>query len=325
MSGAMQKAMAAAAWRFPLVKALSSRRPVVLMYHGIPRVSLHEEMNGQVFESHILFLKKHFNVISLSESENRRAILNKIDVLLTFDDGFRNNFEVAVPILRRHKVPATFFITSRHVETQSCLWFRYLGMLRRYYKGDRFEFQGYSMDMVLENRRSTINSLRAMLLDLKPHPRSMYEAIEKELPRLEDHMTEFELLDNCAGMTRSQVAEIARDPLFTVGVHTLDHPFLSKCEADESARQIRENKRWLEEVCSTTCDLIAYPIGDYNASVLEQCRSFGLRRGYAVEPTLKRYPELEIPRIGVEKPSLDVLGSKVQWGNLMRWMGIKVG
>ena len=95
----------------------------------------------------------------------------------------------------------------------------------------------------------------------------MYEAIEEELPRLEDFVSRQKLADCYAGMTAEQVDELSRDPLFSIGVHTVDHPFLSKCRAEEARRQILDNKKWIEKVSDKPCDSIAYPSGDYNAEV----------------------------------------------------------
>src|SRR3712207_1287335 len=126
-------------------------------------------------------------------------------------------------------------------------------------------------------------------------------------------------------MSHEQVGELASDPLFSIGVHTVDHPFLTMCEGEEVTRQIADNKAWLERVCKRECDAIAYPLGDYDAEVLQRCRELGLERGYAVIPTLKVDYHLELPRVGIYRPSLDYLGFKVQYGNLIRALGLKVG
>jgi peptidoglycan/xylan/chitin deacetylase (PgdA/CDA1 family) len=245
-------------------------------------------------------------------------------VLLTFDDGFRNNAEVVAPILRRHGVPAVFFVSSRHAMPGKYLWFTYLENLAKHFKGAGFVFRDRFMDMSPGRREATVSELRETLLRLEPHPGAMYRAIEEELPPIESFLSESDLLDRCAGMSAEQVGELARDPLFSIGVHTVDHPFLTRCEGDEVERQIAGNKAWLERASKRECDAIAYPLGDYDAEVLQRCRKLGLTRGYAVTPQLKKDPLFELPRVGIYRPSLDYVGFKVQHGNLIRALGLEI-
>lgn len=181
------------------------------------------------------------------------------------------------------------------------------------------------MDMSPEVRRATIRRLREWLVDLKPHPEAMYRAIADELPAIEDVLTEAELSDSYAGMTEEQISKVAENPLFSFGVHTVDHPYLSKCERKEIHRQVLENKTWLESLTRQDCKDIAYPLGDYDERVLEVCSEVGIERGFAVDPVYGKNANLELPRMGIYAHSLNILGFKTMWGNRMREMKIKVG
>src|SRR5215472_7341714 len=135
-------------WRLPLARPLAGRRPVVLIYHGIPSQGLAGEVDARAFERQILFLKSHFELVSMAAlATARRPLLGRVQVLLTFDDGFRNNAEVAAPILRRHRVPAIFFVCSRHAKPGAYLWFSYLRALDRWFPGNGFSFRGRNFDM----------------------------------------------------------------------------------------------------------------------------------------------------------------------------------
>jgi len=126
-------------------------------------------------------------------------------------------------------------------------------------------------------------------------------------------------------MTAEQVADLAADPLFSVGVHTTDHPFLTRCQTDEALHQIEDNRTWLESACGRRCDAIAYPSGDYSAELLNVCRREGFVRGYAVSRRISGRSMLELERIGIYSESTDVLGFKVQWAALMRALCLPVG
>ncbi len=325
MSNKVKKSLLTIGWRFPFLRAISCSQPVILLYHGIPSEGGGSFIDGKVFEQHVALLKKHFELVPPDNLGNKRLRLDKIQVILTFDDGFRNHAEVVAPILRKYNAPAIFFVCSRHATPGKYLWFNYLRALEKHFRGNGFYFRGEFINMSPDQRHLNVQRLSEFLLSLTPHPTAMYQAIEEELPRLEDFLGEKELANCYAGMSAEQVGELATDPLFSIGVHTADHPFLSRCEPEEAFRQIQDNRTWIQQLSKRQCKIIAYPSGDYNAETLKQCRELGFTHGYAETPIEGAHPLLELPRIGIYSTSLDILGFKVQWGNLMRALRVKVG
>lgn len=305
--------------RLPVARLLSERRPVVLTYHGIPSNGLSTELDARAFERQIVFLKNHFELVSVDAFESaKRSPLGRIQVLLTFDDGFRNNAEVVAPILRRHHIPAVFFVCSRHATAGAYLWFSYLRGLEHWFPGKAFCFRGQHFDMSASSRRASVAELWSQLLDLQPHPVAMYKAIEEECPRLEDFAPPSGLRDRSAGMSTEQVEELSADPLFRIGIHTVDHPYLTRCEPTEMHRQIADNKLWIEGLTHKKCELIAYPLGDYCADVLSYCERLQLCYGFTVDKHIDGYAQLQLFRVGIYRPSLEELGFKVKWAYWLR-------
>jgi len=312
-------------WRAPWSRLFGSRMPTVLMYHGIPRECGQPGVDAATFERHIIFLKEHFEFIAPEDMGRKRGRLARPRILLTFDDGFGNNAEVAAPILRTHGVPAVFFVCSGPARHGRLLWFAYLRVLTRWFQGDSLTCLGRDWDMTPAGRSRTIRALRDHLETLRPHPGAIYRQIEEHLPDPASFAPPEKVADHFAGMTARQVADLSRDPLFTVGAHTVDHPYLSLCDAQECRRQLLDNKTWIEDVTGRPCEVLAYPLGDYDRQVLACCRELGFRIGYAVIPQLRAEPELEIPRMGVYRPSLEILGVKATYGNVMRQMHLGFG
>ena len=297
---------------------------MTLIYHGIPAVD-DSNFDDVVFERHVRFLKRYFELVSQPDTDRPRQPGAKGRVLLTFDDGFRNNAEIVAPILRKYEAPAIFFISSRHATPGKYLWFSYLCALERHFPGSALSFRGELFNMSQSERQRSIQQLRKRLLGMIPHPAAMYNAIEDDLPPLEDFVSETDLARSYAGMSAEQVAELAADPLFAVGVHTIDHPFLTRCEAAEVSRQIEGNRAWLENASGRKCDTIAYPNGDYDSNLLNACHQAGFARGYVVSRRTVAASRLELQRIGIYSESTDVLGFKVQWGNALRALQIQFG
>ena len=75
--------------------------------------------------------------------------------------------------------------------------------------------------------------------------------IEDELPRLEEFVSAGDLANCYAGMSAEQIAELAGDPLFSIGIHTVDHPLLDQVRAAQALRQIQDNRAWIEEPAVT--------------------------------------------------------------------------
>ncbi len=314
-----------AGWRFPGARLLSSRRPVALLYHGVPSADTPGRLSRAAFERHVEFLTRHFMIVAADAWDGSRGASDRPRVILTFDDGFRNNAEVVAPVLRAHGAPAVFFVSTRHVAPGKQLWFAYLQALERSFPKPTLSFRDETLAMDSARRAGSVRRLREMLLALSPHPRAMYDAIEDELPPLDEFIDRDELCDQWAGMTEKQIADLSADELFTIGAHTLDHAYLTRCEPAEMSRQIAGSKRRIEEITGRPCRTFAYPTGDYDMDVVAECRRLGFTSSFAVMPRFGREPAFEIPRVGVYAESLDALGFKVQWGNLMRGMGLKVG
>jgi peptidoglycan/xylan/chitin deacetylase (PgdA/CDA1 family) len=143
----------------------------------------------------------------------------------------------------------------------------------------------------------------------------MYDAIESQLPALESFVSAEILADEGQGMLPGQIRDLAQDPLFTVGAHTVDHPQLTRCEPDEVAHQLAHNKAWLESVTGKVCDQFAYPQADFDGSVLEQSRRLGFQQAFATERISIVDSQFAIRRIGVYSRSLAPLGVKLWCGH----------
>ncbi len=298
--------------------------PVILLYHGVPDRD-DDFVDSAALERHIMFLKKHFDVVGIEDSMSERPRSGKRRIVLTFDDGYRNNAIVAAPVLRRHGVRATFFVCGRHTQRGKYLWFSYLRALEKHFKGNGFEFHGEFIDMSRERRQESVKRLRAHLLSLHPHPSAMYLEIENHLPAIEDFVEEDDLQMHYAGLTEDQIAELADDELFSVQPHTVDHPFLTLCTRDEALTQLDKNKTWLERITATECSVIAYPSGDYDAATVELCKSLGFKYGFAVISKNVNFPSYEMPRVGVFSKSLAVFAVKARFGHTIRSLGVPVG
>lgn len=315
------RALLPIAYRLPaMVPALGlplvGREPSILTYHGVPRTSLATgayRFDAGVFEQQVRHLARFFEFLTLDRYLDGSVNDGRKAVLLTFDDGFANNARVAVPILRALGVPAVFFVCSRHSDPGKVLWASYLAALHRGFREDSLPFRGERLDMRPAGRDRSMARLRALLLGLEPHPTAMYQAIARELPGIDGLLTEAERLDWTSGMTADEMRELDGDALFDVEAHTVDHPFLSRCVPAEAARQLVENREFIEAACRKTVRALAYPSGDYDARIVALARAHRFSCGFAVAPSLGTDPAFEHPRAGIFQAAPEVAAFKAMW------------
>jgi peptidoglycan/xylan/chitin deacetylase (PgdA/CDA1 family) len=302
---------------------MAASSPVCLLYHGVPPRQA-GALDATVLERHITFLKRYFDIVRTPDRSSGTKSA-KPRVAITFDDGYRNNAEVVAPILKRYRVPATFFVCTRHSRKGKFLWFSHLFALNRHFRGNGFQFHGEFIDMSATERASSLRRLREYLLSLRPHPQAMYQEIENHLPAIEDFVDDYDVRAHYAGLTEEQVADLAKDELFSVQPHTEDHPFLTACTPSEAQRQLSDNKTWVEQLTQRGCEVVAYPSGNYDKSIVNLCMHLGFKHGFAVMPNRLKAPSFEVPRIGVYSTSLSVLAVKASCGHLIRSLRLQLG
>jgi peptidoglycan/xylan/chitin deacetylase (PgdA/CDA1 family) len=293
--------------------------PTVLLYHEVPKVRP-GGINASSFDAHIEFLQRHFEIVPHTEALVARP--GKRRVIITFDDGFRNNATVAAPILRKYNVPAVFFVSTRHLEAGKYLWFHQVRALAEAMPETTVRIDGKDWDFRSSRRAETNKQLWNYVTNLKPHPAAIYEILERHFPPLEELISKERLEDFYAGMSREELRALAKDPLFTIGNHTHDHPYLTRCTLDEARRQLALNSSIIEEVTGKPCEIAAYPISDYNADVLRITRELGFKSAHAVFPCVNTDPALEVPRFGLYNGSVDILRFKVALGSRARQVGL---
>ena len=235
---------------------------------GVPRAD---------FDRQMAVLASCFNVIPLSDAVAglERGALPERATCITFDDGYADNATVALPVLQRHGLHATFFVAAGFVDggimfndvvieaVRRCplaaLDLTPLG-LAAYPLSDRVE------------RRAAIDAILEHVKYLRPGERESWLAVLAEragvaLPR--DLM-----------MTSAQVRALA-DAGMEVGGHTVSHPILSRLDDDDARREIAEGRDRLQAITGRTVTLFAYPNGkpgrDYELRHARMVHELGFR------------------------------------------------
>jgi len=186
---------------------------LVLNYHSTPSQKNNYYGDIQIFKKQVRYFSRHFKIIKteeMIEKINRKIELNGIEMAITFDDGFLDNYN-AYLYLKKISIPATFFVIINFIEK---------GLPEKYF------------------------------------------------------------------MKWQHIEEISSNELFSIGSHTVSHPFLDKLEDAEIEKELRESKKIIEEHVNRRIETIAYPYGKYNTKVVELAKKVGYKGGFTTERKL---------------------------------------
>lgn len=250
----------------------------VLIFHRV--LERPDPLNPSVpdrgaFESILQRLVRDFNVVSLEAAlpPGGLARLPPRAVAITFDDGYADNADVAVPALKKFGLTATFFVATGFLEGGR-MWNDTVIEAIRGWPGSTANFSHLGLGVHscsdVASRAIAIGEIIGRIKYLEPSAR--LECVN----RIADTAS-FSLPDDLM-MTRAQVRSLAEQNM-TIGAHTVDHPILAVLNDADAEYQIAQSKAQLEAIVQAPVRLFAYPNGkpdaDYSRRDLEIVRRLG--------------------------------------------------
>lgn len=272
-------------WRaakLPAGIVANARGKVVLAYHGIDYTndtSVNTKFRGQkCFEEEIKLLSQFANIISLDDYVNDRIEPYKLNVAITFDDGFLNNYQLAKPVLEKHKAPATFFITPIWQQGKDILWPDLVDHSLPYAPATlNVAGEVYSRDMPGRYFHSSGLPIRQHIIRQN---RNFIEELYRVLRPYAKFRANTSLDVYWKLMGEKHIAELAANPLFTIGAHSCTHTNLCNIDDMEALAELSDSKRILESLIQKDVSFFAAPFGAYNDRTIELTRKAGY--GYNV-------------------------------------------
>lgn len=252
----------------------------ILMYHKITSGSdpLGLTISPDLFARQLQYLTEQYTIISLAEAVYRleSGAIDRDFVVITFDDGYRDNYSVAYPILQRFKAPATIFVTVDAVESGTFGWHRFdsaiLGTKR-----SELDLSGSGLGRYdLTGRRKRERAVVELHRALKKLPDAKRQAVIAQV--LAEH-------GDPGAVERSmlcwdEVREMQGSGLVTIGAHTLSHPILTRIPHDSALAEIRDGKSRLEQETGAPVEFFAYPNGgrdDFDEEIVAMVKACGYR------------------------------------------------
>ncbi len=188
-------------------------------------------------------------------------------VIFTFDDGYKDNLLFAYPVFKKHNIPFTIYVTSSIPDKQAIIWWYILEDL--ILKNDRIQY-AFSVGSVnakcLTHRakertfvhlRKLINKLNCMNLE-----KELTDFFNRFGYNVLDYRTEM-------GLTWDELSELAKDPIVSIGAHTLNHYNLRNLTDKQSLYEIMESKKILEKNLNIKVNHFSYPFGEYRSREID--------------------------------------------------------
>jgi len=253
------------------------RRVPVLLYHGVtdrrwPGVLDCEKKHiyADDFERQLVFLNEHFQVVSLS---SYAACLHGGEPLpvgcavITFDDGYADNHAVAFPLLRKHGLPATMFLSADFVTKGAALWVdRLVWAFARTELGEWEDPMAKAKFSLATDADKTTGCLWAKRR-LKLLPDTEREELVGRICSALLGSDAAEPPALFSPLSKDQVRELTSSGLIEIGSHGCRHAILTAMSLRDASLEIARSKRILEDFCGQPVTSFSYPNGDFNPAI----------------------------------------------------------
>lgn len=254
----------------------------ILIFHRVlpePDPLFPGEIDARRFDAICGWLAAWFNVIDLhiAVQRLRAGTLPTRAAAITFDDGYADNHDIALPILARHGLTATFFIASGFIGGGRMFNDSVIEAVRRAPRST-LDLRGLNIEGLgmhdLQDDAGRRNTIEAILNAIKYLP-----------PRERDAMT-LEIASRAGGaslpddlMLRPEQVIALRRAGMQIGAHTLTHPILARLDDAAARAEITAGRQWLEDLLGEPVTLFAYPNGkpgtDYSQASVAAARDAG--------------------------------------------------
>jgi peptidoglycan/xylan/chitin deacetylase (PgdA/CDA1 family) len=251
----------------PLLERLGSRPALaVLVYHRVMSPDGHRydkaviEATPEEFDVQMKMLKRRQSVLTADELTDviiNPTKLRHFRVAVTFDDGYRDNYDHAFPILKSHGLSATFFVSTHYVGSRRLPWWDQVAYVIRKSGRSTLKLE-YPKRVVIEvDRDDPELAIQAVLrlymrsdADLSRFVTAVEEACELRVPdEAEDRP-----------FMSWQEAQEMKHAGMSIGSHTHSHGILASMTAEQQREECRESRELLK-ARNLTSDVLAYPVG----------------------------------------------------------------
>ena len=232
---------------------------VVKIRHTQPFAASGLQVHRDEFDVQMRWLSEHRQCVHSVELVEalKSGTAHRDMVVVTFDDGYRDNLTEALPILERYRIPATIFIAPHLIDGKVGLWWFELAFIVDNVTSLRLSLDGREKVFSCVSYEEKISTSLEI------------DAIFKELHSVAQNELLAQLRSQCSkpfssdGLLLSweEIRQIAANPLLTIGAHTMTHPNLRMLTEEQIRWEFSESRSVLGKELGRSVDILAYPYG----------------------------------------------------------------
>jgi peptidoglycan/xylan/chitin deacetylase (PgdA/CDA1 family) len=257
------------------------------------------------FEELILSLKKRYRFIPIEEIKEYyyqgKKLRNACHV--SFDDGHKTLYSNVFPIIKKHSVPISVYVSPKIITERSNFWFQEVEGFNKQRLTEIFK------ELFPEKMSDNKFSLKELLKHLTI--KEIHEVVAK-------YKTRYNVPDKePQNISHEQMLEMQESGLVTFGSHTINHPILPNESDEDSEFEIMKSVEWLADLTRKRIDFFAFPNGDCTARELEYLKKAGIKIAFSTKYGTKfsrKANPLLIPRVGFTYGSPKYLILKIFFG-----------
>ncbi|OGH05868.1 MAG: hypothetical protein A2W22_02765 [Candidatus Levybacteria bacterium RBG_16_35_11] len=263
-----------------------------LMYHRIlksysenPLKHLNEySISESQFEDQMAYLSRHCNVISASEAiAGKNISKDKKNVVVTLDDGYKNNYTNAFPILLKYNFPALFSITTGFVANRIPMWFDILeyAVANTHQKTARIKWKDTYIPFRLETTTEKIKFfkwLHSKCIEIIQEERDQF--ISNILIELNVTINNEKIFEDpdYAPLSAQEIRIMSESKIAEFATHSVHHYLLSRVSLPTLKNELISSKSTVEHITGLPCKYFCIPGGFYNNSVIDVILNAGFEK-----------------------------------------------
>jgi peptidoglycan/xylan/chitin deacetylase (PgdA/CDA1 family) len=297
---------------FHKLKYQYQKRAITLCYHRIADEQVDPwdlAVSPKIFEEQLKILSEHFITAKIPDLiYDFDGACTKRTVCLSFDDGYRDNYIEALPLLKKYNIPATFFIASDFIGKEELFWWDELSdiILKTpilppvlYINIDQIDFS-FSLDENADLSEDDNEKIAKWKYYKEPPTKrctlflKLWELIrplkDHEIKKTINHLrmwSGYVFKNNDLSfklpLSELELKKLSEDKLVTIGLHTHHHIALGFHSLNVQSQEIKENQTHLEIILKKHPSIISFPYGNYNMQTIEMVKEHQLLASFNSE------------------------------------------
>jgi len=285
---------------FEIAHKLSPNLLTVLNYH---RIDDPFRMGFDTFRSNVSatpsdfarqmdYVAQRYNVISgteLADCVKKRRELPPRAAMITFDDGYYDNYSIAYPILKARNLPAIIFLATDYIGEKKPFYWDLIAFCFHHTKRDQAEFPHLGSQS-WSDETSRNKAMQNWIAVLKKLSDAEKQDLVEKLPAILDVSVPQDAFANMM-MSWAQAKELSENGI-EMGGHTASHPILTRISPEEASTELVRSKQRIEEAIGKRVISFAYPNGqsnDFNVDLITRVRDAGFDIAFTLLSGPTRY------------------------------------